>query len=135
MLREKAEQGSFPGTAPLGYRHNKEKRTIEVDEERAPLIRWMFEQYATGRFSLRDLEVMLAQKGVRNRRGNRLHRSSIALLLKNPFYIGDFLWTGKRYHGNHPPLIEKDLFDRVQAVTAKRNDTPRTSTDSPIAGC
>ena len=122
-LREKAEQGSFPGTAPLGYRHNKEKKTIEIDEERAPLIRWMFEQYATGRFSLRDLEVMLAQKGLRNRRGNRLHRSSIALLLKNPFYIGDFLWTGKRYHGNHPPLIEKDLFDRAQAVTAKRNDT------------
>ena len=44
-LIEKAEQGSFPGTAPLGYRHNKEKKSIEIDEKRAPLIRWMFEQY------------------------------------------------------------------------------------------
>jgi len=126
-LIEKAEQGSFPGTAPLGYRHNKQEKTIEIDEERAPLIRWMFEQYATGRYSLRDLEAMLHKKGLRSRKGNRVHRSSIALLLKNPFYIGEFVWTGKRYHGNHPPLIEKDLFDRVQAITAKRNDTRSNS--------
>ena len=122
-LLEKAEQGSFPGTAPLGYRHNKPKKTIELDEERAPLIRWMFEQYVTGRYSVRALEAMLYEKGLRSRKGNRVHRSSIALLLKSPFYIGDFLWNGKRYHGNHPPLIEKALFDRARAVTAKRNDT------------
>ena len=122
-LIEKAKEGMFPGTAPLGYRHNKAQKTIEIDEERAPLIRWMFEQYATGRFSLRDLEVMLYEKRLRSRKGNRVHRSSIALMLKNPFYIGDFLWTGKHYHGNHPPLIDKELFDRAQAVTAKRSYT------------
>ena len=122
-LIEKAEQGLFPGTAPLGYRHNKEKKSIEIDEVRAPHIRWMFEQYATGRFLLRDLEVILAEKGLKNRRGNSLRRSSITFMLKNPFYTGDFIWSGKRYHGNHPPIIEKDLFDRAQAVTAKRNDT------------
>lgn len=122
-LIEKAEQGSFPGTAPLGYKHNKDKKSIEIDEGRAPIIRWMFERYATGRFSLRDLEVMLYEKGLRNRKGNRVRRSSITFMLKNPFYTGDFIWTGKRYHGNHPPLIEKDLFDKAQAITAKRNDT------------
>ena len=122
-LIEKAEEGLFPGTAPLGYRHNKVKKTIEIDEKRAPLVRWMFEQYATRRYSVRDLEVMLYQKGLRSRKGNRVHRSSISRLLKNPFYIGGFIWSGKRYHGNHPPLIEKDLFNRAQAVTAKRNDT------------
>ena len=122
-LIEKAEQGSFPGTAPLGYRHNKQEKTIEIDEGRAPLIRWMFEQYVTGHYSVRALEAMLFQKGLRSRKGKRVNRSSIALLLKNSFYIGDFLWTGKRYHGNHPPIIEKDLYDRAQAVTAKRNDT------------
>jgi len=122
-LIEKAEEGWFPGTAPLGHRHNKAKKTVEIDQERAPLIRWMFEQYVTGRYSVRDLGAMLFEKGLRSRKGKRVHRSSIALLLKNPFYIGDFFWTGKSYHGNHPPLIEKSLFDRAQAVTARRNDT------------
>jgi hypothetical protein len=40
-------------------------------------------------------------------------RSSVAQILKNPFYLGDFLWSGKRYHGKHPPLIDKGLFERV----------------------
>ncbi len=33
-------------------------------------------------------------------------RASVAELLKNPFYAGDFFWDGKRYQGKHPPIID-----------------------------
>jgi len=42
-------------------------------------------------------------------------------LLKNTFYIGLFLWEGKTYPGNHPPLVSRDIFDRVQEVLHGRN--------------
>ncbi|HUZ17741.1 MAG TPA: recombinase family protein [Spirochaetia bacterium] len=50
-------------------------------------------------------------------------RASIAALLKNPFYSGDFLWNRKRYQGKRPPIVDKELSDRVQTVIAERNDT------------
>jgi site-specific DNA recombinase len=61
-------------------------------------------------------------------------RSSVAQILKNPFYTGDFLWNGKRYPGKHPPLIDKALFDRAQAVAAQRNDTRATVHRFPYTG-
>ncbi|MCX7038830.1 MAG: recombinase zinc beta ribbon domain-containing protein, partial [Spirochaetes bacterium] len=52
----------------------------------------------------------------------------------DPFYTGAFLWNGKRYQGKHPPLIDKALFDRVQVVAAKRNDTRATAHRFPYTG-
>ena len=133
-LIEKAEQGSFPGTAPLGYRNNREEKRIEIDEGRAPHIQWLFEQYATGACAIRKLEAEAARQGLTTRKGNKVSRASIALLLKNPFYCGDFVWAGKLYHGSHPPLIKKELFDRVQAVFAHSNDTRANSRDFTYKG-
>ena len=126
-MLEKAEEGEFPAYAPLGYRHDKANKTIELDEDRAPIIREIFEQYATGKFSLRRLEVSAAQQGLTTRKDNRVARSSVANMLKNPFYTGDFLWNGKQYQGKHPAIVNKSLFQQVQAVSGQRNDTRATS--------
>lgn len=43
--------------------------------------------------------------------------SSIYLMLKNSFYYGEFEYpvkSGDWYKGAYPPLITKELFDRVQ---------------------
>jgi site-specific DNA recombinase len=133
-LIEKAEQGSFPGTAPLGYRHNKEEKTIEIDEDRAPIIKWLFEQYATGTSAIRQLETEAAWRGLTTRKGKKVSRASIALLLKNPFYTGEFRWAGKIYHGKHEPLITKTFYDRVQTVFACGNSTRANSRDFTYKG-
>jgi len=122
-LLEKAEEGEFPALAPLGYRHNKVNKTIELDEKRAPIIREMFELYATGEYSIRGLQSHVTERGLTSRKGNPVMRSSVAEMLKNPFYYGDFLWSGKQYHGKHPPVIDKALFTRVQAVISNKNRT------------
>src|SRR5271170_5550327 len=58
-MREKAEQGTYPSRPPLGYQNNKLDHTIEVDPEKAPLARRMFELYATGQYSLSRLHEAL----------------------------------------------------------------------------
>ena len=129
-LLEKAEEGEFPALAPLGYKHDKVNKTIELDEERSPFIKEMFELYAAGRHSVRRLQAYLTDKGLRTRKGNRVMVSSIHEMLRNPFYYGDFIWAGKQYRGNHPPIIDEELFDRVQAVISSKNRPPQQSKHS-----
>src|SRR5438876_7165439 len=50
-MREKAEQGMYPGRAPFGYRNNKAERTIEVYTENAAIVKRVFELYASGQHS------------------------------------------------------------------------------------
>src|ERR1700730_7691675 len=58
-MREKAEQGIYPSRPPFGYRNNVLERTIELDPEKAPVARRMFELYASGRHSLSTLRTAL----------------------------------------------------------------------------
>jgi len=122
-LLEKAEEGEFPALAPLGYRHDKANKTIELDEKRAPIIKEMFELYAAGEYSIRGLHAYVTDQGLTNRKGNKVMISSVAEMLKNPFYHGDFIWAGKQYHGKHPPIVDKALYDRVQAMISSKNHT------------
>ncbi len=65
-MTEKAEQGIWPSYAPFGYRNvlgENGKKTIEPDPELAPVVRQMFEWYATGQYSVRDITRMAREHG------------------------------------------------------------------------
>jgi DNA invertase Pin-like site-specific DNA recombinase len=65
-MTEKAEQGIWPSRAPLGYLNAKlpsGKKGIVQDENRAKLVRRLFEMYATGNFSLKQLTQWAASAG------------------------------------------------------------------------
>lgn len=128
---QKAQMGGTVGIAPLGYSNvrqivnGREIRTVEIDEERAPLVRWAFEQYAGGEWSLQALVDELNRRGLTNRPGpNRparpLVKSHLASLLAKRYYVGFVSYRGIEYRGSHEPLIEDDTFARVQAVLAER---------------
>src|SRR4030042_6253851 len=60
-MLEKAEQGVWPSFAPLGYRNVKGldgKNVIEPDLDLAPIITPLFERYATGNYSIREVTQM-----------------------------------------------------------------------------
>jgi Recombinase len=60
--------------------------------------------YASGQYSLTTLrEAVLKDLRV------RINRSYLERMLKNPFYIGRFLWQGIEYKGTHQPLISLEL--------------------------
>jgi DNA invertase Pin-like site-specific DNA recombinase len=50
----KVQAGGTPSRAPIGYlnvgaiENGREVRTVVVDPERAPLLQWAFEAYASG---------------------------------------------------------------------------------------
>ena len=132
-MTEKAKRGGTPGRARLGYLNVRETlpqggevRTIVVDEERAPLIQWAFETYATGLYSIADITLLLEARGLhtrgeRNRAPQPLSLSSVNDMLSSPYYLGIVTYRGKQYPGRHEPLISHELFGRVQAVLQAHN--------------
>jgi len=80
-MQEKAEQGIYPGRAPLGYRNNKLEHTIEIDPDTVPIPQRLFELYATGNYSLASLREAICRET-----GRKIPKSYLEKLLKNPFY-------------------------------------------------
>jgi DNA invertase Pin-like site-specific DNA recombinase len=115
-MREKAEQGFYPGRAPFGYRNNRLTPAVDVDETKASVLKRMFELYATGDYSLTTLK-----RAIFEQFGVRIPRSYLETVLKSSFYIGQFVWRGVIYNGKHTPLISRDLYQRVQEAFAGRN--------------
>ncbi len=114
-LKIKAESGEFPGVAPFGYRHNKIDKIIEVDPEKAPIVKQIFELYAYKQYSMEDIKQYLNSE-VRPLivRKSPFHKSAVDIILKNPIYYGAFRWAGTIYQGNHKPIIDKGLFETAQ---------------------
>jgi len=116
-MNEKVKNGGFPGMAPIGYLNNTETHEIDVDSEQARLVQKVFELYATGRYSLDDMERIVKKEGLRYRNSAEpIGRSAVYHLLTNPVYYGMIRWNGQFVVGKHEPLITKKLFDRVEEI-------------------
>ncbi len=74
----------------------------------------LFELYATGSYSLKDIAGYANKEGLRNKKGNKFAKCTIHKTLKNPIYYGYFRWNNILYKGKHPSIVSKELFDSVQ---------------------
>ena len=120
-LRQKLRRGELPGYAPLGYLNDLLKHTMYKDPERFRLVRKLFELYATGNYSLKDLRKLITSAGLLSRKGNMLSVSNIQSILSTSFYYGVFKYNGELYDGKHEPMIAKKLFEACQKVMADRS--------------
>ena len=119
-MREKIRRGVYPHKPPLGYLNEPRLRTIEVHQQKAPLVRRLFETYATGRFNFDQMAELAAKWGLFSHQEKPLARSMIPKILADRFYIGVFDWAGEEYEGTHERFVPQELFDRVQKVLADR---------------
>lgn len=126
---EKAKQGGTPFLAPIGYTNiiertsHRENRTVVLDNERAPLVSWAFERYATGDYNETRLCEELAKRGLRSRHRARcaivpISLSGLDKMLSNRYYLGYLSYCGVEYKGRHQPLVTPAVFAAVQAVRA-----------------
>lgn len=116
-LQKKAEEGHFPAKAPIGYinkRDSQDKGYIAIDDKQAFYVKKCFEYYASGMYSLDSLGEKMYQEGFKDKYGKPYRARKFEEILKNVFYIGDFIWGGKRYKGKHKPIISKKRFYEVQ---------------------
>ena len=133
-LRQKVRCGEYPSHAPIGYINDVRTKTVIVNKRLAPIVLAVFELYAKGNQTLESVAVFMKSKGITTKSGKQLTKDQIKRILVNPFYYGHFRYCGEVYEGKHKAIIEKRLFDRVQALIAKRCH-PQKGATAPQVFC
>lgn len=131
--------GKCQGYAPLGYLNTKDENyrsTIIVDEVRAPIITKLFEEYATGNYSIDSIWQLSKTLGLytkmKSRRGNFVSKNTIYDILTNPFYYGEMCIKGNFMPHIYPPLISRSLFDKVQDIFTQNGNHNRSNSENQV---
>lgn len=131
-MGQKAKIGGTLGRTRLGYINVREPkpgggeiRTVALDPERSQFIPLAFELYATGEYTLETLCDELANRGLRTRATAKqpagpISDASLAKLLRDRYYLGVVTYKGQEFPGRHQPLVDLNLFNRVQTVMDAR---------------
>ena len=83
----------------------KDEGRLVIDESEAPMVRQLFEMYATGEYSMKQIEKIFWDQGYRNYRGNKIAHTTMSNMISNPKYKG-------YYVGNKVKVI--DMFTKKQ---------------------
>jgi len=124
-------KGKWAGGVPvLGYdvdRSNPSPKLV-INAEEAVQVRRIFSLYLEFR-SLLPVVKELARRGWCNkawktkkgatRGGRRFDKCSVYQLLTNPIYVGKIKHKMDVYNGEHEPLIDADVFEKVQTMLRK----------------
>ncbi len=123
-MLQKAKSGLYPSNAPAGYRNveGPDGKRIIVPDNDAPTITRLFEEFGTGRYSLKTLAAKAKGDGW-TIGGRGLHSSTLHLILRRRIYTGDFDWGGVIYGGRHEALISRETWEGVQALFDRRAET------------
>lgn len=87
----------------FGYK--KDEKRLVIDESQAPMVRDLFRLYATGEYSMKQLETLFYEQGYRNYNGNKIAHTTMSGIISNPKYKG-------YYVGNKVRIV--DMFTKKQ---------------------
>ena len=83
----------------------KDKGRLIIDEREAVMVRKLFELYATGNYSMKQIENIFWEDGYRNNHGKKISHTTMSSMISNPKYKG-------YYVGNKVKVI--DMFTKKQ---------------------
>ena len=144
-MRRKAHEGHWPGLAPWGYINMQDdkvaKRWIEPDPQKAPLVKFIFEEFSRTTISYRELAKRVSKlTDARSKHGFNISKQLVFKILRNPIHCGRIVMPRFKVvaKGRHEPIISEELFDEVQLIMngGKRNKKSRhqDNADFPLRG-
>lgn len=139
-LVSRANSGYYNGGQVLGYQQVPgNKRMLAIVEKEALIVKRIFDEYASGK-GYRAIANALNKDGYRTKKNNPFDISAVKYILTNIVYIGKVRylrytgWNEKRRRGfnpnpiiadgKHTPIIDQDLWDKVQTRMKKASKNP-----------
>ena len=123
-IDEKARQGFPLGHAPFGYVmcHKDESVAMRPHPERAKAVQRVFELYATGSMTMRQVADRMEKEGYAYRPSQpRFFRTAMSQILSNRLYIGEVVRHGVTHKGRFEPIVERHLFDECRRLLQGKN--------------
>jgi DNA invertase Pin-like site-specific DNA recombinase len=126
----------------FGYK--KSGKHLVIDEAQAPFIRDLFRLYATGNYSMKQLEELFYEQGYRNYNGKKIAHTTMSGIISNPKYKGYYVGNKVRIIDMFtkrqkflppeewvmfkdetglivPALVSEEVWDRANEVLARRS--------------
>lgn len=110
-MNETRQKGNFTG-GYLIYGYKVENHKVVIDEEKAEVVRFIYEQYARGVY-VKDIIKTLTEKGIFNR-GKKFAKNTVYNILKNEKYSGVYHHNGETFTNMYPQIVPTDLFEIVR---------------------
>ena len=108
-MTEFGHQQAIKSSVVLGnsriFGYTKADGRLVIDETEATMVRELFELYATGEYSMKQIEKIFWDKGYRNHSGNKIAHTTMSNMISNPKYKG-------YYVGNKVKVV--DMFTKKQ---------------------
>lgn len=160
-LKQTIQAGCYVANAPYGYRKTvvDRKPTLEIYEPEAKYVRMIYSLYLQG-YGMATIANHINALGARPHRSEQFSRNSVRHILHNPTFAGKVVWDQKSHirkgakgnvkhitiynprekwtivDGLHPPIIDQETYDKVQARLHARYTLPKHdgSVKSPLVG-
>ncbi|WGE40981.1 recombinase family protein [Bacillus stercoris] len=102
------------GNVPFGYKRNNDTKKLEIDEEAAPTIRYIFQLHSEGfgSFKIRDI---LNNEGYKSATGKAFNLPSIKRIIRNPAYKGTLVFNNRKKIKRNG----KFEYDNVETITVE----------------
>ena len=138
------EKGVVLGNSRI-FGYDKLKKRLVVNPDEAPMVVELYELYATGDYSMKQIENIFWDKGYRNRNGNKIAHSTLANIIANPKYKGYYVggkvknldlfsekrefvpeeeWTMYKDETGEivPAIVDEELWERANFILKKRSN-------------
>lgn len=116
---------------------------LEINPQESPLIKYLYETYASGNISLKTISKNLAKMGYLNNKGKPYSQTTLAKFLTNPRYKGYYTArltevTNYKTHKKHrlpkeehiiekdsriPAIVSEELWNHVNEIYLRRKQT------------
>ena len=133
------------GHPPLGYDVKERKLIVNPDE--ADLVRHIFQRFLEiGSATLLVKELNKQGHHTKSwtttsgkfRAGNKFGKGTLYKMINNRLYLGEAVYKGRSYAGEHEAIVELQTFDRVQKILSensrKRANYTRAQTPALLKG-
>ena len=118
---------------------------LVIDEDESQMVKELFELYATGQYSMKQIETIFWDKGYRNHNGNKISHTTMSNMIANAkykgYYVGNkvrvvdmftkrqkFLppeeWVMFKDETGQivPAIVSEELWDKANEVLKRRSD-------------
>ena len=117
------------GICPTGYKIDRASMKYVIDEEKAGIIREVFQMYGDG-MAMVDVIKTCNERGYRTNRGKHFTRNSLSTILKNRKYIGVYKFDDIEIEDGMPRIVDDETFEKVQQrLTMGNKKKPRKNED------